>query len=97
MMLIMAGYLMSVIGLQSIDDTWVKIASFIPFFSPYLMLARVAMGHVELWEFVLSAVLLAVSAVVALFLAARIYSAGVLLYGQRVSLREIFRAARVSR
>ena len=34
---------------------------------------------------------------VALFLAARIYSAGVLLYGQRVGLRQILSAARVSR
>ena len=34
---------------------------------------------------------------VALFLAARIYSAGVLLYGQRVGLRQVLKAARVSR
>jgi ABC-2 type transport system permease protein len=97
MMLIMAGYLMSVFGLQSIDETWVRVASFVPFFSPYLMLARVAMGHVELWEFGLAVLLLAVSIAVALFVAARIYSAGVLLYGQRVGLREVLRATRVSR
>ena len=97
MMLIMVGYFMSVFGLQAIDETWVRIASFVPFFSPYLMLARVSVGHVEAWEFALSVAILAVSIVVALFVAARIYSAGVLLYGQRVSLREVFRAARVSR
>jgi ABC-2 type transport system permease protein len=61
------------------------------------MLARVSAGHVELWEFGLSVLLLAISIVVALFLAARIYSAGVLLYGQRLSLREVLKAARVSR
>jgi hypothetical protein len=33
----------------------------------------------------------------ALVAASRIYSAGVLLYGQRVGLRQILRAARVSR
>lgn len=97
MMLIMVGYFMSVFGLQSIDEAWVKIASFIPFFSPYLMLARVAVGHVEAWEFGLAVVLLAATTLVALFVAARIYSAGVLLYGQRVGLRQILRAARVSR
>jgi len=97
MVLIMAGYFMSVIGLQAIDEPWVKIASYVPFFSPYLMLARVSAGHVELWEFGLSVLLLAISIVVALFLAARIYSAGVLLYGQRLSLREVLKAARVSR
>jgi hypothetical protein len=40
---------------------------------------------------------LLISVGVALFVAARIYSAGVLLYGQRVSLRQVFLAARVSR
>ena len=97
MVLIMLGYFMSVFGLQAIDETWVKVASFVPFFSPYLMLARVSTGHVELWEFGLSVLILAVSIGIALFVAARIYSAGVLLYGQRVSLRQVLKAARVSR
>jgi ABC-2 type transport system permease protein len=96
-MLVMTGYLMSVFGLQAIDESWVKIASFVPFFSPYLMLARVSVGHVEMWEFGLSALMLLISVGIALFVAARIYSAGVLLYGQRVSLRQIFLAIRVSR
>ena len=97
MVLIMLGYFMSVFGLQAIDETWVKVASFIPFFSPYLMLARVSTGHVELWEFGLAVLLLVVAIGGALFVAARIYSAGVLLYGQRVGLRQILQAARVSR
>jgi len=97
MVLIMLGYFMSVFGLQAIDETWVKVASFVPFFSPYLMLARVSAGHVEPWEFGLAVLLLFAAIVVALFVAARIYSAGVLLYGQRVSLAQVLRAARVSR
>ena len=97
MMLIMVGYFMSIFGLQTIDETWVKIASFIPFFSPYLMLARVSVGQVALWEFGLAVILLIAAIAVALVVAARIYSAGVLLYGQRVGLRQILRAARVTR
>jgi len=97
MTLIMIGYFMSVFGLQAIDETWVKVASFLPFFSPYMMLARVSTGRVEIWEFGLAVVLLVASIVVALFVAARIYSAGVLLYGQRVGLRQLLRMARVSR
>jgi ABC-2 type transport system permease protein len=96
-MLVMVGYFLSIFGLQAIDDSWVRIASFVPFFSPYLMLARVSLGHVALWEFGLSAVVLLATIAVALFVAARIYSAGVLLYGQRVSLRQVFMAARISR
>ena len=97
MMMIMIGYFMSIFAVQAIDDSWVRIASLVPFFSPYVMLARVSTGHVELWEFGLSVVLLIASILVALFIAARIYSAGVLLYGQRLSLREVLKATRVSR
>jgi len=97
MMLIMVGYFMSIFGMQAIDDTWVKVLSFVPFFSPYLMLTRVAVGHVQLWEFLLALVFMVLAIAAALVMAARIYSAGVLLYGQRVGLRQILRAARVSR
>ncbi len=97
MMLIMIGYFLSIFGLQAINETWVKLLSFVPFFSPYLMLARVSVGHVEIWEFGLAVVFLLVAIAVALVVAARIYSAGVLLYGQRVGLRQILKAARVSR
>jgi ABC-2 type transport system permease protein len=61
------------------------------------MLARVSVGHVAPWEFVLAVVLLLGAIAVALVVAARIYSAGVLLYGQRVGLRQILKATRVSR
>ena len=97
MMLIFVGYFMSIFGLQAIDATWVKVASFVPFFSPYLMLARVSAGHVALWEFALAVAFLLAGIAVALVAAARIYSAGVLLYGQRVGLRQVLKAARVSR
>ena len=97
MMLTMTGYLMSVFGLQAIDETWVKVLSFVPFFSPYLMLGRVSMGHVEPWEFALAVALLLVAIAIALVAAARIYSAGVLLYGQRLGVRQVLRAARIDR
>jgi ABC-2 type transport system permease protein len=97
MILVMIGYFLSIFALQAINETWVVLASFIPFFSPYLMLARVSAGHVAPWEFVLAVALLVAAIGVALVAASRIYSAGVLLYGQRVGLRQILRAARVSR
>ena len=50
------------------------------------------MRSMKLWR-----ALLALALVVALWLASRIYSAGVLLYGQRVGLRNVWRATRVSR
>jgi ABC-2 type transport system permease protein len=97
MTLVLVGYFASLFASESIDDTWVRVASFVPFFSPYLMLTRVSVGHVEPWEFALAVLLLLAGIAVALFIAARIYSAGVLLYGQRVGLRQVLKATRVSR
>jgi ABC-2 type transport system permease protein len=97
MMLIMSGYFVSIFAISAINETWVVLLSYVPFFTPYLMLARVAAGHVEWWEFPLAVGIMLATIAVALFLAARIYSAGVLLYGQRVGLRQVLKAARVSR
>lgn len=96
-MLVMIGYFGALFASSSPDSTLVRVASFIPFFTPYTMLLRLAVGHVEAWEFALAVALTLASIAVALFVAARIYSAGVLLYGQKVSLRQVLKAARVAR
>jgi ABC-2 type transport system permease protein len=87
------GYLVAVYaatGLFDLRDAWLAVLAQVPFFSPFMMLSRVTAGDVALWEILLSVVLLAVSILGALWLAARIYAAGVLLYGQRPGLRAIW-------
>jgi ABC-type Na+ efflux pump permease subunit len=49
------------------------------------------------WEWLLAGALMLAFLAGALWVAARIYSAGVLLYGQRLSLRNVFSAVRVDR
>ena len=95
--LAMAGYFASFVGLNEPDSQWVSVASIVPFFSPYLMPARMLLSSPSPSEVLLALALLAASVVVALWIAARIYSAGVLLYGQRMSLRNVWRATRVAR
>ena len=93
----LAGYFISFVAMNAPDTGWVKIASLVPFFSPFLMPARMLLSTVAGWEVVLAIVLLLAMLVIALWLASRIYSAGVLLYGQRVGIRSVLRATRVSR
>ncbi|HET6380708.1 MAG TPA: ABC transporter permease [candidate division Zixibacteria bacterium] len=94
----MAGYFAAFIGINTPDASWVQVLSWIPFFSPYLLPARTVLtGNVALWEWVLAGVLMLILLAVAIWVAARIYSAGVLLYGQRGSLRQVWRAVRVDR
>jgi len=95
--LAMGGYLASVAGLNDPDSQLVSMLSIVPFFSPYLMPARMLLTSPSTGEVLLALALLAASVVVALWVASRIYSAGVLLYGQRIGLRSVWRASRVSR
>ncbi len=86
------GYLLSFIALPLIEAPWVQVASWIPFVSSFLFPARMALSPPAPWEYVLSIGLLVVAIFGSLWVAARIYAAGVLLYGQRPTLRAIVRA-----
>jgi ABC-2 type transport system permease protein len=90
----MAGYLTAVIAIGGGGGMWVELASFVPPFSPFVMLARLMVSAVEPWELVLSVVLLIVAIAVVAVVATRMYAAGVLLYGQRPGLRAFVAAAR---
>ncbi|HEY8238505.1 MAG TPA: ABC transporter permease [Candidatus Limnocylindrales bacterium] len=92
-----AGYLVAVYsstGLLDANSTFVVVMSYIPFFSPYLMLSRLGAGLVGPVEVLVAMALLAISVPLALWVAARFYAAGVLMYGQRPSLRLMLRVLR---
>jgi ABC-2 type transport system permease protein len=94
----MVGYFSAILGGTTAPDaTWLKILTFVPFWSPYLVPLRMAYGTISPGEIVGALALLAVGVVVILWLASRVYAAGVLLYGQRPGLRTIWRAARAAR
>jgi ABC-2 type transport system permease protein len=83
------GYLQAVMALSGGIGPLVRLSSYIPFWSPFVMLTRLTIGRVEPWELVLSFGLLAASIPIVAVVAVRVYSAGVLLYGQRPGLRAI--------
>jgi ABC-2 type transport system permease protein len=93
-LLAMAGYLMAIVALGGGGAAWVRIVSFIPPFSPFVMLARFMVGRVELWEIVVAVVILVGAIALVAVAAVRMYAAGVLLYGQRPGLRAFIAAAR---
>lgn len=91
--LFMAGYFVSIFSLGATDALWVKILSFVPFFTPTLMLSRAGISEVAWWEVPLSIVIMLVSILVLTWLAGRIYRAGVLMYGQKPNLGRIVKLA----
>ncbi|MGH2466315.1 MAG: ABC transporter permease [Candidatus Limnocylindrales bacterium] len=95
-----AGYLIaawSASGILDLEKLPFSLLSYIPFFSPYLMLARFSSGGVGPFEVIVAAVILSITILGALWVAARIYSAGVLLYGQQPGLRKVVAALRAGR
>jgi ABC-2 type transport system permease protein len=88
------GYLMAVLALTGGTPGFIRFASLIPFWSPFIMTTRLIVGRVEPWELVVSYGLLILTIGVVLVIATRIYAAGVLLYGQRPGLGAIIRAVR---
>jgi ABC-2 type transport system permease protein len=91
----MAGYLAAIAALGGGGSGGLtRLLSFVPPFSPFVMLARVMTGHVEPWEVALSIALLCGAIVLVAMVAVRLYAAGVLLYGQRPGVRAFIAGAR---
>lgn len=67
--------------------------SIIPFTSPMVMMARIPFG-IPAWEIVLSLVLLVLSVLFMVWLAAKIYRVGIFMYGKKPSVKDLIRWAR---
>ena len=72
------------------------VMGIVPFFSPIVMPIRYTASEVPGQEVALSLAVLAVSTVVVVWIAARIYRVGILMYGKRPNARELLRWARQS-
>ena len=76
-------------GAASKPDTPIAVwSSIIPFSSPIVMMARIPSG-VPLWQLALSMVSLVAGFILTTWLAAKIYRTGILLYGKKVTFREM--------
>ena len=71
-----------------------EVLTQVPFSSPVLMPMRYLLGGVSAGSLAVSLAILALSTYLAAVLAARIYRVGILMYGKRPSLREIWRWVR---
>ena len=73
------------------ESTFSVILSLIPFFTPILMVVRIFATSVPLWQIILSFVLLILTILGCVILAAKIYRIGVLIYGKKPTFKEIYR------
>lgn len=98
MYVFMVGYLISVLSsVGGEPGVLMKVASFVPFWSPVTMFARMSMENVAVPEIVISLLLLVATVALTAWLSARIYRSGMLRYGKPPKFREIINAARKGR
>ena len=67
----------------------------IPFTSPIIMMVRIAMGigdsSVEIWEIILSLLILSITFIGTTWLSGKIYKKGILTFGKKASYRDLFK------
>ena len=78
------------------DGLPAQIISLIPFCTPLIMYLRISMGHPSAFQIGLSIVLMGITIYATLWIAARIYRVGILMYGKKPNISEIMRWLRYS-
>jgi len=84
---ILALYIMFV-AIQAPNSSLAVFSSIFPLFSPIVMPARLAFGP-PIWEVLLSVAVLIGTSIFFVWLSGRIYRVGILMYGKKVSLKEL--------
>ncbi|MBX5478233.1 MAG: ABC transporter permease [Pyrinomonas methylaliphatogenes] len=89
-LLIIGFYLVFPI-MRSPNSTFATLISLVPFFSPILMPVRLVTEAPPAWETLLSLLLSGACAVGLVWVAARVYRVGILMYGKRATIPEVWR------
>jgi ABC-2 type transport system permease protein len=80
--------------IRSPDSSFAFWASMFPFFSPITMLVRIVTKTPPFWQIALSLLIGFGTVVLLIWLAARIYRIGMLMYGKRATIPEVWRWVR---
>ena len=88
-----AGLLLPLI-LAAPNSLLSRILSYIPFTCPVTMIMRCASGECIWWDIPLSLLVMVGATVLAIRVSARLFRVGLLMTGQRLSLRELLSALR---
>lgn len=95
--LVVAGFLIAMIGLTNPETTFMTISSYIPFFTPMLMFMRVGMLNLPVWEPILGIVVMVITIVILAIFGARVYKGGVLMYGKSTSFKDVKKALQLTK
>lgn len=87
------GFIVAEMSIMNPGSTAVTWFSIIPLTSPVVMMVRLAQGFDagNIWQLITSMLLLVVFFVFCVWLAAKIYRTGILMYGKKVSYKELWK------
>lgn len=88
--LVLAFYIVSMAGWRNPDSGLMVFSSIFPLFSPIAMPFRLAFNP-PWWQVASSLILVIATAVFFVWLAGRIYRVGILMYGKKVTLKEMWK------
>jgi ABC-2 type transport system permease protein len=92
--LLLAGLYMAFSVIRNPNSSFAFWISMVPFFSPITMIVRIVGQTPPVWQIALSLFIGAVTVVLLLWVAARIYRIGMLMYGKRATIPEVLRWVR---
>jgi len=90
-LLLVMGFYLSFNVIRSPNSSLAFWASMFPFFAPITMLVRIVTETPPLWQILLSLGIGVVTVVALMWVAARIYRVGMLMYGKKASIPEVLR------
>ena len=89
MILIIASFLLIFMIIKNPDSDLAVILSLIPFFTPILMFTRTNLTTPGILEIGASIIIMIIAILLAIWLVAKVYRVGILMYGKRPTLPEI--------
>ncbi len=95
MLLVLSAVFIQPVALAP-QSTLSAVMSMLPFSAPIMMPMRMSLTSVPVWQVAVSLLGMAVACVAAIWFSARIYRVGLLMYGKRPSIGELFKWLRYS-
>jgi ABC-2 type transport system permease protein len=90
-MLIVVPMMIFGLVMSNPNSTSSIVLSLVPFFAPTLMMLRISVTNPPVWQIILSMLIMVVTILGFLWVAAKIYRVGILMYGKRPSIAELGR------
>ncbi|HVG31909.1 MAG TPA: ABC transporter permease [Pyrinomonadaceae bacterium] len=89
--MLVIGFYMAFPVLRAPNSSFAFWVSMVPFFSPITMMVRIVAQTPPFWQIALSFLIGCCTVVLLIWLAARIYRVGMLMYGKRATIPEVLR------